>query len=87
VQAEQAPPAVAAPRERHAAVIPHEEAMMPREKPREPSITARIKEAIRFLIEEKADVAAAAAHVGIAHFEFRRQLGRPHLRRHMLAER
>jgi hypothetical protein len=59
---------------------------MPREK-RDPSVTPKIKKAIAFLIEQSADLQAAAAHAGIETYELRRQMGRPHVRRYALEQR
>jgi hypothetical protein len=60
---------------------------MPPPEKRDPSISARTKEAIRYLIEERADIAAAAAHTQVATFELRRQLAKPHVRRYSLEQR
>jgi hypothetical protein len=63
-----------------------EERMMPPEKS-DPSVTPKIKKAIAFLIEQSADLQAAAAHAGMETYELRRQMGRPHVRRYALAQR
>jgi hypothetical protein len=59
---------------------------MPPEK-RDPSVSPQVKTAIQFLIEQQADLVAAAAHAGMKAYELRRQMGRPHVRRYSLEQR
>jgi hypothetical protein len=60
---------------------------MPNAKKREPVVPKRVKVAVAFLIEERADLQAAAAHAGISTYELRREMGKPRVRRYALAER
>jgi hypothetical protein len=60
---------------------------MPSARKREPIVPARVKVAIAFLIEQKADLQLAAAHAGLTTAELRRAMGRPHVLRHARAER
>jgi hypothetical protein len=46
-----------------------------------------VKAAIAFLIEQKADLQAAAAHAGLTTRELKRSMGQPHVRRYSLAQR
>jgi hypothetical protein len=54
---------------------------------REPVVPARIKTAVAFLIEQKADLQAAAAAAGLSTRELRRAMGQPHVRRYSLEQR
>jgi hypothetical protein len=54
---------------------------------REPVVPARIKTAVAFLIEQKADLQAAAAAAGLSMRELRRYMGQPHVRRYSLEQR
>jgi hypothetical protein len=56
-------------------------------KHKEPAVPARIKTAIAFLIEQKADLQAAAAAAGLSMRELRRYMGQPHVRRYSLEQR
>jgi hypothetical protein len=56
-------------------------------KHREPAIWPRVKTAISFLIEQKADLALAAAAAGMTVRELRRQMAKPHVRRFALEQR
>jgi hypothetical protein len=46
-----------------------------------------VKTAIAYMLEQKPDLQAAAAHAGISTHELRQSLGKPHVRRYALAER
>jgi hypothetical protein len=50
-------------------------------------IPAKVKVAIEYLINQKADYAAAAAHAQITTWELRRSMGQPHIRRYALEQR
>jgi hypothetical protein len=50
-------------------------------------VPARVKRAIAFLLEQKADLQAAALHAGMSTYELRREMKKPHVRRYALAER
>jgi hypothetical protein len=52
-----------------------------------PSVRPQAKKAIAFMIEQKADLAAAALYAGMAVRELRRQLSQPHVRRYALEQR
>jgi hypothetical protein len=54
---------------------------------REPVVPARIKTAVAFLIEQKADLQAAAAAAGLSMRELRRYMSRPEVRRYSLEQR
>jgi hypothetical protein len=60
---------------------------VPSAKHREPIVPAKVKAAISFMLETKADLQAAAAHVGITMRELRRSMGQPHVRRYSLEQR
>jgi hypothetical protein len=60
---------------------------MPPARKREPVVPKRVKTAIAFLIEQKADLQLAAAHAGISTYELRRAMGRPNVRRYALEQR
>jgi hypothetical protein len=46
-----------------------------------------VKTAVQFLIEQKADLPAAAAAAGLSMRELRRYMGQPHVRRYSLEQR
>jgi hypothetical protein len=52
-----------------------------------PAVPARVKKAVAFLIEEKADLQAAALHAGLSTRDLRRYMGQPHVRRYSLEQR
>jgi hypothetical protein len=60
---------------------------MPPARKREPVVPQKVKTAVAFLIEQRADLQAAAAHAGMSTYELRREMGKPHVRRYALAER
>jgi hypothetical protein len=60
---------------------------VPSSKLREPIVPARVKTAIAYLIEQKADLQAAAAAAGLTMRELRRSMGQPHVRRYSLEQR
>ena len=47
----------------------------------------KVRAAIRYLIDVKDDLQAAALHAGLSVHELRRSLGQPEVRRYALAER
>jgi hypothetical protein len=60
---------------------------MPPARKREPIVPARVKAAVAFMLEQKPDLPAAAAHAGMRTSELRREMGKAHVRRYALAER
>jgi hypothetical protein len=50
-------------------------------------IPSKVKTAIEYLINQKADYAAAALHAGITTWELRRSMGQSHVRRYALEQR
>jgi hypothetical protein len=52
-----------------------------------PAVPARVKKAVAFLIEQKADLQAAALHAGLSTRDLRRYMGRPEVRRYSLEQR
>jgi hypothetical protein len=60
---------------------------MPPARKREPVVPRRVKAAITYMLEQKPDLQAAAAHPGMSTYELRREMGKPHVRRYALAER
>jgi hypothetical protein len=50
-------------------------------------IPAKVKVAIEYLINQKADYQAAALHAQITTLELRRSMGQPHIRRYALEQR
>jgi hypothetical protein len=52
-----------------------------------PAVPKRVKQAIKFLLEQKADLQAAAAAAGLTTYELRRQLGKPHIVQYARSER
>jgi hypothetical protein len=55
---------------------------MPPARKREPAVPARVKTAIGYILEQRADLQAAAAFAGISTYELRRSLGRPNVLRY-----
>ena len=55
---------------------------MPPARKREPVVPARVKTAIGYMLEQRADMPAAAAFAGISTYELRRSLGRPNVLRY-----
>jgi hypothetical protein len=51
------------------------------------AVPARVKTAVAYLIEQKADLALAAAAAGLTVRELRRQMGKPEVRRYSLEQR
>jgi hypothetical protein len=51
------------------------------------NIPAKVKVAVAFMIEQRADLAAAALHAGISLYELRRSMGKPQVRRYALEQR
>jgi hypothetical protein len=54
---------------------------------RDPSVGPQLRAAIQFMIDQQADIVAAATHAKMKPYELRRQLGRPHVRRFAHAQR
>jgi hypothetical protein len=54
---------------------------------RREGIPAKVKVAIEYLINQKADYQAAALHAQITTLELRRSMGQPHVRRYALEQR
>jgi hypothetical protein len=54
---------------------------------RREGIPAKVKVAIEYLINQKADYQAAALHAQISTLELRRSMGQPHIRRYALEQR
>jgi hypothetical protein len=53
----------------------------------EPAVPRRVREAVRFMLEVKPDIVAAALHAGLPAHELRREMGRSHVRRFSLEQR
>jgi hypothetical protein len=51
------------------------------------NIPTKVKTAIAYMLEQKADLQAAALHAGITTHELRRYMGRPQVRRYALEQR
>jgi hypothetical protein len=67
------------------AAVPEGERLMGRA--RREGIPAKVKVAIEYLINQKADYQAAALHAQITTLELRRSMGQPHIRRYALEQR
>jgi hypothetical protein len=51
------------------------------------NVPVKVKTAIAYMLEQKADLVAAAQHAGIAPVELRRYMGKPQVRRYALEQR
>jgi hypothetical protein len=60
---------------------------MPPARKREPIVPQKVKVAVEYLLNTKADLVAAAMHANLAPAELRRSLGKPHVLRYARAEK